>query len=435
MRIGSRRRVRIGKIAVALILVQMLSGVCAAQYRSSSYERKTTPRALGVLEQLPNGKNRLFPVSIFLDGKYYDARFYYAKPVPLSLYDETEYVALKDGMPVGQFTVHTAQQVPETTIWWGIGDWKAQSAEDESQKPATAKGDEGRPVLKKPSLESEKKSAATSGSSGAKDEAGAKSGGSVKPDDDQDRPVLRKPKEGKTQPQVTETTGEVSHVDTSENDPNRPVLRRQQPVKKNEEPETLTAPKRGDKGAKYLVAISDPDTMNNRPYDYEWTPAEKTKWTEQLSKMAMETLRKYSGTQSPARLQPNAKFAETSVRAFDLDYSNQPYIIFTGRVDPTMEPTAKKEQSGTPQKLAIFYVTVVARLNSQDQLNQLLASASDSSHMDLNPRLELIDAVDANGDNRAELLFRKLTQNSGSYVLYQMTPFQMTQVFEGGSGN
>jgi hypothetical protein len=151
--------------------------------------------------------------------------------------------------------------------------------------------------------------------------------------------------------------------------------------------------------------------------------------------MAMETLRKYSGTQSPAQLQPNAKFAETSVKAFDLDYSNQPYIVFTGRIDPTVEPIAKKEQSGAPQKLATFYVTVVARLNSQDQLNQLLASASDSSHMDLNPRLELIDAVDANGDNRAELLFRKLTQNSGSYVLYQMTPFQMTQVFEGGSGN
>jgi hypothetical protein len=80
-------------------------------------------------------------------------------------------------------------------------------------------------------------------------------------------------------------------------------------------------------------------------------------------------------------------------------------------------------------------VTVVARLNSQDQLNQLLAMPTDSLHLDLNPRLDLIDAVDANGDNRAELLFRKTTDSGGSYVLYQMTPFQMTQVFEGGSGN
>jgi hypothetical protein len=43
--------------------------------------------------------------------------------------------------------------------------------------------------------------------------------------------------------------------------------------------------------------------------------------------------------------------------------------------------------------------------------------------------------VDSDGDNRAELLFRKTTDTGASYVLYRMTPFQMSQVFEGGSGN
>jgi hypothetical protein len=78
---------------------------------------------------------------------------------------------------------------------------------------------------------------------------------------------------------------------------------------------------------------------------------------------------------------------------------------------------------------------VVARLNSQGELNRLLAVATDSAHLDLNPRLELVDAVDADGDNRAELLFRKMTDTTASYVIYRMTPFQMDQVFEGGSGN
>jgi len=237
---------------------------------------------------------------------------------------------------------------------------------------------------------------------------------------------------------VTEITGEKSHVDAAENDPDRPLLGRKQPVQNNQ-PVTIPAPKRGEKGAKYLVAISDSSTMNNRPYDYESSPSEKAQWTAQLSKTAMDALRKYAETQTRAPLTPNAKFAETSIKAFDLDYSNAPYLIFTGHVDPAMETprlTRKKgEQEAPPAQLATFYVTVVARLNSQDQLTQLLVMPTDSLHLDLNPRLDLIDAVDADGDNRAELLFRKTTDNGGSYVLYRMTPFQMTQVFEGGSGN
>jgi hypothetical protein len=85
--------------------------------------------------------------------------------------------------------------------------------------------------------------------------------------------------------------------------------------------------------------------------------------------------------------------------------------------------------------LATFYVTLVTRVNYQGELNKLMTVVTDSTHLDLNPKLDLIDAVDSDGDNRAELLFRKTTDTGASYVLYRMTPFQMTQVFEGGSGN
>ncbi|HEU5404140.1 MAG TPA: hypothetical protein VFU86_22480 [Terriglobales bacterium] len=423
---------------VPLFLAVVILGLpCRAQYSSSAIDRKTSPRALGVIQQLPNGTTRLFPVSIYLDGQYYDARFYYAKPVPMSLYDQTEYIALSDGMPVGRFVVHTAQQIPDTSTWWGIGDWKPSTASDnsgDSSKPVLAKSggtDDDRPILKKPG--SDDKQGAATGTTND-------SNGGFKTDSDSDRPVLRKPKEGtKPQEQVTEATGEKSHVDPSEKDPDRPILGRKQPVQ-NDQPVPLVAPKRAEKGAKYLVAISDTAAMNNRPYDYDWSPSEKEKWTAQLTRMAMDALRKYSATQINAPLSPNAKLTEIQVKALDLDYSNAPYLIFTGRVDPTMEAPPltrnKKEARQTPPaQLATFYVTIVARLNSQDQLNQLLAMPTDSLHLDLNPRLDLIDAVDANGDNRAELLFRKTTDSGGSYVLYQMTPFQMSQVFEGGSGN
>lgn len=424
----------------ALLLTVLTLGVpCRAQYSSSSIDSKTSPRALGVIQQLPNGTTRLFPVSIYLNGQFYDARFYYAKPVPMSLYDETEYIALADGMPVGRFVVHTAQQIPDSAVWWGIGDWKPSTATDSSgdnSKPVLAKSggkDGDRPVLKKPGSDEKK----TDTASDAKTQN--KSDGTFKRDSDDDRPVLRKPKEGaKPEEQVTATTGEKSHVDTSEKDPDRPILGRKQPVQKDDTA-ALVAPKRVEKGAKYLVAISDTAAMNNRPYDYELSAAEKARWTAELSKMALDALRKYADTQTRTPLAPNAKLAETSLKAVDLDYSNAPYLIFTGRIDPTVETprlTRKKgEQEAAPAQLATFYVTVVARVNSQDQLTQLLATPTDSLHLDLNPRLELIDAVDADGDNRAELLFRKITDSGGSYVLYRMTPFQMTQVFDGGSGN
>ncbi|MDT8066918.1 MAG: hypothetical protein ROO76_02005 [Terriglobia bacterium] len=441
MRVGFKRRMWIRNFLAVIFLAELTLAVPShAQYASSSIDKKTSLRALGVVEQLPNGTTRLFPVSIYHDGQYYDARFYYAKPVPMSLYDQTEYIALSDGMPVGKFIVHTAQQIPDGAVWWGIGDWKPNSTSDDSSKKAETKAgdkDDGRPILKRaPGADGK---SPDDKKSGARTEAS--DNGGFKPDNDTDRPILRKPKEGaKPQEQITEATGEKSHIDPSENDPDRPILVRKQPVQ-NDEPVALVAPKRGEKGAKYLVAISDAAAMNNRPYDYDMAPSEKQKWAAQLTRMGMDALRKYAQTQANTPLPTNAKFAETHIKAFDLDYSNAPYMIFTGRVEPTVEApqlsrNKKVAQEALPRaQLSTFYVTVVARLNSQDQLNQLMALPTDSLHLDLTPRLDLIDAVDANGDNRAELLFRKTTDSGASYVLYQMTPFQMTKVFEGGSGN
>jgi hypothetical protein len=456
MRVGFKRRMWMLNFLAVIFLGELTLGLPShAQYASSSIDTRSKLRALGLIQQLPNGTTRLFPVSIFHDGQYYDARFYYAKPVPMSLYDQTEYIALSDGMPAGKFVVHTAQQIPDSAIWWGIGDWKPSTASDssgDSSKPVLSKSgskDDDRPILKKPGSEDNKSGdddrpvlkrvpGSEDSNSGTKTDAGNSDGG-FKPDTDTDRPVLRKPKDGgKPQPQVTDITGVKSHVDPAENDPDRPILGRKQSAQ-NDQPISLVAPQRVEKGAKYLVAISDSAAMNNRPYDYDTSPSEKAKWTAEMTRMGLDALRKYAQTQTNTPLAPNAKFAETSLRAFDLDYSNAPYLIFTARVDPTIETprlTRKKgEQESPPAQLATFYVTIVARLNSQDQLNQLLAIPTDSLHLDLNPRLDLIDAVDANGDNRAELLFRKTTDSGGSYVLYQMTPFQMAQVFEGGSGN
>jgi hypothetical protein len=440
MLLGSERESCFQKFALAgFLLATVLASPLYSQTRSS-LDKKTTPRALAVIQQLPKGGVRLFPVSIFLDGKYYDARFYYAKPVPLALYDETEYIALTDGMPSGVFTVHTAKQVPDTSIWWGEGDWKPGATGESAPKTSARKSeDKDRPVLHNPKETADEKSGPTlKGKDSSKTPESSKTTEPPKADDDPDRPVLRKPKEANAQPQVKISASEMVPKMPAD-DPDRPVLSRKVTPKKDEPPMPITAPKTGIPGAKYVVAISDPDTMNNRPYDYTWSPEDRKKWTEQMTKLGLEAARKYAAENPRLQFVPTAKFTETSLRAVDLDYSNAPYIVFTGRIDPMIAPPPPKSkaaaQTTTPPMMATFYVTLVARVNYQGELNKLMTVTADSTHLDLNPRLDLIDAVDADGDNRAELLFRRTSDTGASYVIYRMTPFQMTQVFEGGSGN
>jgi len=47
-------------------------------------------------------------------------------------------------------------------------------------------------------------------------------------------------------------------------------------------------------------------------------------------------------------------------------------------------------------------ITLIARTNLEGELRKLFFSETDSAHLDVAPRMELIDAVDADGDGRGE---------------------------------
>ena len=49
------------------------------------------------------------------------------------------------------------------------------------------------------------------------------------------------------------------------------------------------------------------------------------------------------------------------------------------------------------------------------------------------PRMELIDAVDADANGRGDLLFRQYSDIGISYGLYRVSPYQIEKIFEGGS--
>jgi len=77
-------------------------------------------------------------------------------------------------------------------------------------------------------------------------------------------------------------------------------------------------------------------------------------------------------------------------------------------------------------------VTVVARVNYNGELERIFAEVSDPRDLDLNPRMEFVDAVDVDADNRAELLFAKLTGAGRQFVVYRLYGLQMNELFTSG---
>src|SRR5438067_3581004 len=162
------------------------------------------PRALGLIELAANGKAHLIPITIMHDGRFYDAGAYKAAPVPMALESGTVYEAVKSGVSQGLFTVAGAAHAGPN--WVGEGTWK--SAE---QLAAAA--------AKKEALQTKP----------------------AEPESDRP-PVLRR--SGSDKPAATETTKPSTPpatpapaaasappvpVQTEEEDPNRPLLKRGKP--------------------------------------------------------------------------------------------------------------------------------------------------------------------------------------------------------------
>ncbi len=152
---------------------------------------KRGPRAIAVVEFLPNGSTRLVPIALWVEGRYYDASEYGANPAPMALEPETVYEAQSFGEPTGTFTVTSPEQVNGN--WVADGNWQpelpmdvqarkkaAKDAAERAKNPPSAvvmtgDADSGKPVLKRapgsagdsPSSGQTAPATTTSGNSGA----------------------------------------------------------------------------------------------------------------------------------------------------------------------------------------------------------------------------------------------------------------------------
>ena len=166
---------------------------------------------------------------------------------------------------------------------------------------------------------------------------------------------------------------------------------------------------------KVYVAVSDAESSDDRSYEYPWTSKERTKLTAELTKLALADSQSYEKQHA---LPVSSTWEQVNVRAFDLFTDNDGELVFTGNQNIAGPRTRK------------VFVSVVALYDASGSLQKLFSDVTDSEHLDVKGRFELVDAVDSTGSGRADLLFQRVGIDSMRYELYRVTRDQLWKLFE-----
>jgi hypothetical protein len=235
----------------------------------------------------------------------------------------------------------------------------------------------------------------------------------------------------------------------------RPTLRRGKPTQAapEDDDEPTATGKPGQPAAaaaasagpvRLVPAISDSGGPDPRAYKFFWKTGEEDEQREHMLALATEEVRAYAAALAKNRIPANppvakarpAKrkssdkpaqpvFENVQFHAFDLWLNNQPVTILSAEAHLPPEAGAT-----APAEAYTYNVTVAARTDIYGNLRKLYSGVTDKFHLDVTPRLQLIDAVDADGDGRGELLFRETTDAGNGYIIYRATADKLWKMFD-----
>ena len=416
-----------------------------------------------------------------IDGKYYDASAYKAAPVPMALWSETVYEAVRTGVSQGLFTVTGALQRKQgdATEWMAEGTWQTASSikAKAAKKPVASvprgmNEDEGPPVLRRagghnPKPPEQPAAPATpaqpqpapSGSPAAAPPAATQPPPATtastpaspappsqqqpvqedKAPEDKDRPALKRGKAGaesaeETQKKITasasaKTVGPASGVP--------PTSSTASGASSATQPASQAANQ-----IQLIPAISDSDGPDPLPYTYNLKAEEEQQFRKKMLAMATDEVRARAAElgsgapQSAHAPSPHSKatavkppqpvFEDVQLRIFDLADINEPELVLTAK--------ARMPQRSRNNSDLEYMITLVVREDVNGDLHKSLANITDTQHLDVIPRLELIDAVDVDGDGRAELLFRQVSDTGSAFVVYRVIGDRLYPLFQGALG-
>ena len=192
------------------------------------------------------------------------------------------------------------------------------------------------------------------------------------------------------------------------------------------------------------MAVSDAAGPEPRPYNFGEKPDEVEKSLKRMLDLAADDVRKrvdeLAAVSTPALERkpakkttakpPQPKFSDIDFHVFDLSNANEPVWVLTAKAQmPVPKLTA------ADSAIAEYFITLVCRTDIYGDLRKLLSQTTDARHLDVISRMELIDAVDADGDGRGELLFREISDNvNHGYVLYRFTGDTLWKLFDSFGG-
>lgn len=436
------------------------------------------PRALGLIEFLPKGKARLIPVVILVDGQYYDAGAYKASPVPMALWAETEYEGFRTGISQGLFIVSGALENQKTNEWIGEGTWQtAESlAARSNRKPSASvprglEDDSGPPVLRHSGASKPKPPEPAPTAATPRTTSQSQTPTATQPAAPSASSVQTQPPAEQTQTAASPSTpssptasgsGSASSANTPEQaqDRNRPTLKRGKPAPSPPETPVPSTPAAAPKTSVHapapvpsseasntiqpelIPAISDSDGPEAHSYVYDVKPDEDLALRNKMLGLAADDVRtrakqlsseligsadaaRGSRTRTTRAGVPQPKFEDVKFRLFDLSSSNEPLMVLTA--------TAHMPERATESGLADlpYFVTLVGRQDINGDIHKAFSNVTDRQHLDVEPKFELIDAVDVDGDGRAELLFRKVYDEGRAFVVYRVIGDQLYALFEG----
>ena len=392
----------------AVLIAALCVAICVAAGSQVAKRRGVSkgPRALALVEVATNGHARLEPVTIMVDGKFYDASVYKANPVPMALQPETVYEGFKAGVSQGLFTVSTGIQ---TTSWFGLGIWKSneQIAADKAKREARIAK-----LTQKPAED-------------------ATAGGPPRLSRSRDNPPPKTTAPPHTSPAETDDRPKLSNNNSSsahdrslaEAEADRPVLRRQEPGQTGEQTkaglddEPLKGP------LQTIPAISDAGGPQAHPYTYEMKPEEQEAFLTKMKAMAADELaRKQASAGSEGSKNGRKPLAPEwknfQLHVFDVSSSNEAVLVFT----------ADANLGGRSDVL--YSIALAARQDIYGDLHRIFVTSTDDKHLDVQPKYDFIDVVDADGDGRGELLFRQTWDVGKGYAVYRVIGDRLWPLYE-----
>jgi hypothetical protein len=464
-----------------LLAVAMLSAgsvlPARAQYvgHVDTNQDNNTPtlRATAVLEYTGDltkpTASRLIPIAVWDGERYQPGGLYLAQPVPLTVESGTQYVLQVAGTPKGLFDVKAASDVQGS--WIAIGTYQKPEPPHyaklrrsrtlprivvEDDKPHFAhvpRGDTnpGSPSTKQtsqsnaPPVDPDRPTlhrrtddgSSQSASSGTSDSSGSGGASTTASTTDPDRPTLHR---------HTADSSSNGERETSTNnvDPDRPRLEYGQP----KELESLDAPTgeisklaaTSNTDLEQIAAVSD--AVNRQPHSfvYSWNDPDDEKKAQAameavaqqlFAKSATNATKTATNTHSVTRTATNIRTTHRTApkpalpvltaeqfKAYELSYGGGATFVFTAT---------------TGQGDAARYITLVAQPDFNGTPLVLFKQITTQRDLDIVPRMKLIDAVDTDADNRAELIFALENTTGRQYAIYRVANNTVEQVFTTGS--